>query len=59
MIFLQSWAELIQLIFIVPAMVLAIWDLIIDIQDKNQDKLIRNVRTELLVSELRRRNDIP
>jgi len=59
MIFLQSWAELIQLIFIVPAMVLAIWDLIIDIQDKNQDKLIKNVRTELLVSELRRRNDIP
>ena len=59
MIFLQSWAELIQLIFIVPAMILAIWDLIIDIQDKNQDKLIKNVRTELLVSELRRRNDIP
>jgi len=35
--FIQSWAELIQLIFIVPAMVLAIWDLIIDIGHQKKD----------------------
>ena len=35
--FVQSWAEVIQLVMIIPALGLAIWDLIIDIQDKYQD----------------------
>lgn len=55
LVFLQSWAELIQLIVIVPAMWLAIWDLIVDLKDRDQDKLITRIPTEVMLREIKRR----
>ena len=55
LVFLQSWAELVQLFFIVPAMWLAIWDLIVDLKDRDQDKLITRIPTEVMLREIKRR----
>ena len=58
LVFLQSWAELIQLVVIVPAMWLAIWDLIVDLKDRDQDKLITRIPTEVMLKEIKRRKEL-
>jgi hypothetical protein len=54
--FISTWGDLIQLVVGVGVLgFIGIWDLKVDIQDRDQDKLIRKIETELMLKELERR----
>lgn len=57
--FIESWADLIGLIIGIGVLgFVGIWDLKVDIQDRDQDKLIKRISTDLMIEELKRRGSI-